>query len=129
MKHVVVGSTGQTRAGLCVDGTVDGVALCVDGTVDGVALCVDGTVDGVALCVDGTVDGVALCAEGSCLMEILVGCAYLSDLLDLGPSLANERATLAGRNDQAQGDRGLGADSAVGYQRGQVLQKGNRKRI
>lgn len=58
-------------------------------------------------------------------MEMLCCYAYLSDLLDLGPSLANERATLAGRNDQAQGDRGLGADSAIGYQGGQVLQKEN----
>ncbi len=48
--------------------------------------------------------------------------AHLSDLLYLGPSLPNERATLAGRDNQPQGDWWLGADGAVGHQRSEVLE-------
>lgn len=48
--------------------------------------------------------------------------AHLSNLLYFGPSLANERATLAGGDDQPQGDWRLGTDGAVGHQRSQVLQ-------
>lgn len=47
---------------------------------------------------------------------------HLSDLLYLGPSLPDERATLAGRDDQPQGDWWLGADGAIGHQRSQVLE-------
>lgn len=42
--------------------------------------------------------------------------AHLSDLLYFGPSLPNERTTLAGRDDQPQRDWWLGADGAVGNQ-------------
>lgn len=48
--------------------------------------------------------------------------AHLSDLLYLGPPLPDERATLAGRDDQPEGDWGLGADGAIGHQRSQVLE-------
>lgn len=42
--------------------------------------------------------------------------AHLPDLLYLGPSLPDEGATLAGRDDQPEGNRWLGADGAVGHQ-------------
>jgi len=48
--------------------------------------------------------------------------AHLSDLLYLGPPLPDEGATLAGRDDQPQGDRRFGADGAVGHQGSQVLE-------
>lgn len=54
--------------------------------------------------------------------QICVLAAHLSDLLYLGPSLPDERAALAGGDDQPQGDRWLGADGAVGHQCGQVLE-------
>lgn len=47
--------------------------------------------------------------------------AHLSDLLYLCPSLPDERATLAGRDNQPQGNWWLGADGAVGHQRRQIL--------
>lgn len=40
---------------------------------------------------------------------------YLSDLLYLGSALPDQRATLAGRNDQPQGDGRLSADGAIGH--------------
>lgn len=58
---------------------------------------------------------------------ICVLAAHLSDLFYLGSSLSNERATLAGRDDQPQGDWWLGAYGAVGYQRSQVLEGCTRK--
>lgn len=51
--------------------------------------------------------------------------AHLSDLLYLCPSLPDEGATLAGGDNQPQGDWWLGADGAVGHQRRQIL-KGER---
>lgn len=60
--------------------------------------------------------------------QICVLAAHLPDLLYLGPSLADERATLAGRDDKPQGDWGLGADGAVGHQRSQVLDGDMRKK-
>lgn len=54
---------------------------------------------------------------------ICVLATYLSDFLYLGPSLPNERATLAGRDDQPQGDRWFGADGTIGHQCSQVLQE------
>lgn len=53
---------------------------------------------------------------------ICVLAAHLSDLLYLGSSLSNERATLAGRDDQPQGDWWLGADGAIGHQCCEVLE-------
>lgn len=50
--------------------------------------------------------------------------AHLSDLLYLGASLPDERPTLAGGDDQPQGDWRLGADGAVGHQSSQVLRRG-----
>lgn len=52
---------------------------------------------------------------------ICVLAAHLSDLLYLGPSFPDKRATLAGRDDQPQGDWWLGADGAIGHQCCQVL--------
>lgn len=52
---------------------------------------------------------------------------HLSDLLDLGASLADERAALAGRDDQPQGDRRLTGHRAVSYQRCQVLRERRRE--
>lgn len=54
--------------------------------------------------------------------QICVLAAHLSDLLYLGPSLPDERATLAGRDDQPQGDWWLRADGAIGHQCRQILQ-------
>lgn len=54
--------------------------------------------------------------------QICVLAAHLSDLLYLGPSFPDERATLAGRDDQPQGDWWLGADGAIGHQCSQVLE-------
>lgn len=67
--------------------------------------------------------GPAACAARTGRMEqICVLAAHLSDLLYLGPPFPNERATLAGRDDQPQGDWWLGADGSVGHQCGQVLE-------
>lgn len=55
--------------------------------------------------------------EKTCVHE-----AHLSDLLYLGPSLPDERATLAGRDDQPQGDWWLRGDGAVGHECSQVLE-------
>lgn len=46
---------------------------------------------------------------------------HLSDLLDLGAALADERAALTGRDDQPQGDGRLAGHRAVGDQSCQVL--------
>lgn len=54
--------------------------------------------------------------------QICVLAAHLSDLLYLGPSFADERATLAGRDDQPQGDWWLEADGAIGHQCSEVLE-------
>ena len=52
---------------------------------------------------------------------------YLADLFDLAASLPYERATLAGRHHDAQGDRGLAGGRAVGHGATDVL-RGEQKR-
>ena len=46
---------------------------------------------------------------------------HLSDLFDLAAPLADQRATLTGGNDDAQGDRGLAGGRAVGHRAADVL--------
>ena len=52
-------------------------------------------------------------------------CAYLSDLLDLGASFANQRAALTPRDHQAQGDRRLARHIAVCHRRSNILWEGS----
>lgn len=67
-------------------------------------------------------------AASSCLIPLAVSAnTHLSDLLDLGASLPDERAALAGRDDQPQGDRRLTGHRAVSYQRCQVLRERRRE--
>lgn len=52
---------------------------------------------------------------------VKISCIYLSHLLDLGAPLPDERATLAGRDHQPQGDGGLAGRWAVAHRVDDVL--------
>lgn len=54
--------------------------------------------------------------------------SYLPDLFDLAATFANERATLAGRHNNAQCDRRLGGGCTVGHGAADILKKKQKRR-
>lgn len=59
-------------------------------------------------------------------MKGVIGGTNLSDFLNLAATFANERATLAGRHNEAHGDRWFAGGCAVSH-RGAYVLKGNIK--